>query len=120
MGRNALEQAIKMDPALPAAHEGLAYCLFRMQEYDGAEASYREALAYDPRLPSAHAGLGSILMLRYLRDTAKPQVREQALECWHRALELDPDQPKIRSLVEKYRVPAVNPETVLLGRSSQE
>ena len=120
MSRNALEQAVKMDPALPAAHEGLGYCLFRMHDYDQAEVSYREALAYNPRLSGAHAGLGSIAMLRFLRDSDQTRLRDQALEHWHRSLELEPDQPRIRRLIEKYRVTRVDPETVLLGQSSQE
>ena len=29
--------------------------------------------------------------------------RDGAVELWHASLELDPDQPKLRALVEKYR-----------------
>lgn len=119
MARNALEQAVKMDPALPAAREGLGHCLFRMQRYDEAETNYLEALAYDPRLASAHAGLGSIQMLRAFQDPHRDQLREQALEHWHRSLELNPNQPRIRRLIEKYRVHPVDPTTVLLDQSAQ-
>ncbi len=31
-------------------------------------------------------------------------LRDEAVEAWHTSLELNPDQPKLRSLVEKYRL----------------
>jgi tetratricopeptide (TPR) repeat protein len=114
MARHALEQAIRMDPQLAAGHEALGYCLFRDRDFDGAEAAYRTALEYDQRLPRAHAGLGSIHMLKYLDDRTQTDQQEQALEHWHRSLELDPDQPRIRHLIAKYTVKPDDPEQALL------
>ena len=114
LASKSLEQAVKMDPSLPAVHEAMGYCLFRMQNYERAGASYQEALALDPRLHSAYAGLGSIEMLKCLNQN-KDAERERALEYWHRSLELNPDQPRIRRLIDKYRLPAAGPATVLLG-----
>jgi hypothetical protein len=53
--------------------------------------------------------------LRYLQDNSRNDLRDRALEYWHRSLELDPDQPKIRTLVAKYQPRKTNPETVLLS-----
>jgi tetratricopeptide (TPR) repeat protein len=89
-----------------------------LHSYEQAEGSYRTALTYDPRLASAHAGLGSIAMLRFVRDANQLAMREQALEHWHRSLELDPNQPKIRRLIEKYRTSPVDPNAMLLDQSS--
>jgi tetratricopeptide (TPR) repeat protein len=114
MAHHALEQAIRMDPQLAIAHESLGYCRFRLREYDAAEQSYKQALAYDWRLPRAHAGLGSINMLRFLEEGSRTDRRDRALEHWHRSLELDPDQSRIRDLIERYRPKRTDPESVLL------
>lgn len=115
MARHALEQAIRMDPQLAVAHEALGYCFFRMRDFDKAELSYKHALAYDWRLPRAHAGLGSINMLRYLKDRALTTRRDRALEHWHRSLELDPEQPRIRKLIARYKLGRSDPEEALLN-----
>ena len=117
MARQALREALRMDQDLAAAHEGLGYCLFRMREFDAAEQSYQQALACDWRLPRAHAGLGSINMLRYLEDKKRLDLNERAREHWHRSLELNPDQQRIRKLLAKYKPQHRDPEDALLGNS---
>jgi tetratricopeptide (TPR) repeat protein len=119
MARQALEQAVRMDPQLPAAHEAMGYCLFRLEDYEGAEQHYSEALVYDPRLPNAFAGLGSVHMMAFLKDKLRTDLRERALEEWHRSLELEPNQPRIRTLIAKYEVAPANPETALLDEKGR-
>lgn len=114
LARYALEQAIQSEPQLAAAHEALGYCLFRIGNYHEAERSYRRALAYEWRLPRAHVGIGSINMLDFLADNSLTKRRDRALEHWHRALELSPDQPRIRKLIARYQPNAGNPEQILL------
>ena len=114
IARQALEEAIALDPHLAAAHEAMGYCLFRLREFDAAEQAYQRALACDWHLARAHAGLGSINMLRYLEDPARREGRDRAIEHWHRSLELDPDQPRIRKLIAEYKPEAVDPEDALL------
>lgn len=114
ISRATLETALKVDDQLAPAHEALGYCLFRMQDYDGAERAYRSAALYDTKLPNTYAGLGSIYALRYIQDKSRSELRDRALEYWHRSLELEPDQPRIRKLVAKYRPRTPDPETVLL------
>ncbi|HUU82136.1 MAG TPA: tetratricopeptide repeat protein [Phycisphaerae bacterium] len=114
IARVSLETAIDLDGQLAPAHEALGYCLFRMQDYDGAEQAYKNAAAYDAELPNTFAGLGSIYALRYVQDRSRTNLRDRALDYWHRSLELDPDQPKIRNLVAKYKPPSTDPETILL------
>ncbi len=114
IARISLEQALRMDRELSAAHEAMGYCLFRMQDYAGAAESYRTALVYNTRLPGALAGLGSISMLAYLNGDDRPDLRSEALEYWHRSLELNPNQPRIHKLVSRYKRPTSDPESVLL------
>jgi len=117
MAREALRRAIELKPSLAGAHESLGYCLFRMREFDGAESAYQRALLYDWRLPQAYAGLGSISMLRFLEDESSIEHRDQALEYWHRSLELKPDQPRLRRLIAKYQPPEKQPIERLLDNA---
>jgi len=54
-------------------------------------------------------------MLKYLDEQAtdREQHRDRAIEHWHQSLEIDPDQPRIRRLLEKYAKPQDNPEALL-------
>ena len=119
MAQRSLTQAIKMAPELAAAHEALGYCLFKMRSFDESRRSYQQALAYDWRLPRAHAGLASINMLAYLRDNGRTDRQHRALEHWHRSLELDPDQPKIRRLLARFAPESTDPNEVLLSASGR-
>ena len=97
-----LEAAVEMAPKLAAAHEALGYCLFRMKRYIESQIAYTDALALDPRLAKAHVGLGSIKMIQYIKNKSRTDIRDAALEHWHRALEADPDQPRVRALIKKF------------------
>jgi hypothetical protein len=55
-------------------------------------------------MPQAEAGLGVVRMAMYLQDKENIELRRQAVENWHRSLELDPDQPRLRKLVRKYQL----------------
>lgn len=120
IARATLQQAIAMRPELAAAHEALGYCLFRMQQWDDAAQAYTDAISYDPHRAKAHVGLGSIDMLQFLRDRSHGQLRDRALEHWHRALEIDPNQPLVRNLIAKYTPDVDNPYDALLGVQEQD
>jgi hypothetical protein len=47
-------------------------------------------------------------MAMHLKDPGNLDLRRMAVEHWHRSLELKPDQPRIRNLVEKYRLPVTD------------
>jgi Tfp pilus assembly protein PilF len=113
MARHALQEALPLDPRLAAAHEALGFCLFRERAFAGAEQSYLAALTFDRRLPRAHAGLGSIYMLRFLDDAERTDQRDLALEHWHRSLELDSNQPRVRDFIARYSPRTVDPATAL-------
>ncbi len=98
-----LQVALGMDPNLSPGHERMGYCLWREQAYDKAAESYRKAIELDGHNAAAHAGLGVVLMTLYLDHPDDANKRDTAVEEWHRSLELKPDQPKLKALVEKYR-----------------
>lgn len=118
MARGALEEAIELKPELAGAHEALGYCLFRLREFEAAEEAYQRALRYDWRLPQAYAGLGSISMLRFVDNKDAIEDRDKALEYWHRSLELNPDQPRLRQLIATYQPERESPADALLEATS--
>jgi len=113
--QKALERSIELDPELAVAYWRLGYCFFRQREYAEALKRYEWAATLDPRMPETQAGLGVVRMAMYLQNPRDVKLRSQAVEHWHRSLELKPDQPKLRLLVKKYRLPQDSPDTVLLG-----
>ncbi|MBV8934801.1 MAG: tetratricopeptide repeat protein [Alphaproteobacteria bacterium] len=87
----SLEHAIALDPGDPAVYFALAATLFLAKDLAGSEAGFRRALALAPAYAAAWHELGTLL-----RSTGR---FDEALVCFNRAIELDPDRPEIyRSL----------------------
>lgn len=112
--RKALERAIGADPELAIAYERLGYCYFRMRSYDEALTYYAWAATLDPKMPGPQAGLGVVHMATYLQEPTQLDLRRTAIEYWHRSLELEPDQPRIRNLIAKYGLPLDDPTAILM------
>jgi len=111
----ALNKAIDINPNLSSAHERLGYCLWRQGIYPLAAQQYEKAIQLDPHNAAARAGYGVVLMTQYLETPDDVTLRDRAVETWHISLELNPEQPKLRELVEKYRPKSPEP-TVTLDR----
>lgn len=87
----SLERAIALDPDDPTVHFALAATLYLTKDLTGSEAGFRRALMLAPAYAPAWHELGTVL-----RSSGR---FDEALMCFNRALELDPDQPEIyRSL----------------------
>jgi len=72
-------------------------------------------------MAEAHAGRGVVRMAMYLQDTTDIESRRLAIEHWHRSLELNPNQPKLRELIAKYKLPEDDQTAaILLGTSEEE
>jgi tetratricopeptide (TPR) repeat protein len=104
VARKTLQTAIQLDPNLSVAHERLGYCHWLENQLTDAAMHYTRAIELDPKNSRAHFGLGGVRMTQYLNDPGLIAFRDEAVEAWHRSLEIDPDQPKVRELIEKYRV----------------
>lgn len=107
--RKTLEAAVRQGAGLSIAWERLGYCNWREQRLDEALENYRKAVSLSDTNARAYAGLGVVRMTQYLGDAAKVAFRDEAIEAWHRSLELDPSQTKLRDLIEKYRVKSQSP-----------
>ena len=101
--RQTLQAAVRMDASLSIAHERLGYCFWREQNLDEAAQSYLRAMSLDNRNAAAFAGYGVVRMTQYLADPQNDAYLTEAVEAWHHSLEIQPDQPKLRALLEKYR-----------------
>lgn len=89
--------------------ERLAYCHFFMKQYGKAIEYYDAALIKDPKFADARRGLGVVYMTQYLMDRKNTDLRDRALVEWEASLEIDPNQPNLVKLVEKYAPQYVAP-----------
>lgn len=78
-------RAAELEPANAMIHYRLSGALFEARDPYGSEASCRQAVTLDPNFSAAWSTLGQILRVlgRF----------EEAQSCFHRALELEPEQP---------------------------
>ncbi len=87
-----------------AVYEHLGYTQFRLGQYDDALASYRAALSYDPHDPASLNGLGVCLMTLYIEGGRNDAtLRNQATQAWRQSLKLNPAQPQIIDLMNRYQ-----------------
>ncbi|MCY2931036.1 MAG: tetratricopeptide repeat protein [Planctomycetota bacterium] len=113
---HAFELALRIDPNFSEAYEQIGLIHFEVGDNAEALKAFERAIAIDPESSVAQRGKGAVLMLRYIADPTDARAREQGLACWTRSLEIDPDQPKLAELVEKYQAappaPAAPPALV--------
>ncbi len=113
--RATLEKAAQLAPNLAIAQERLGYCLWREQRLAEAAECYRRAMSLDRGSAQAYAGFGVVRMTQYLSNSSQVSLRDEAVESWHRSLELQPEQPKLRALIEKYRPKTDESDALLDG-----
>ena len=94
--------AANMSPDSAAPLERLGYCHYFKREYTVAIEYYQAALAKDFHSAEARRGLGVVYMTQHLLDKGNTDLRDKALAQWHASLEINPDQPNLAKLVEKY------------------
>jgi tetratricopeptide (TPR) repeat protein len=104
------ELAAKEDPNFAPAYEQMGACYFQLRQYEKAMSSYERAIAVDGNSAAAYRGIGAAYMSQYVTDRSKEELREKALDAWHRSLELKSDQQDLLKLVEKYRPRSSAPE----------
>jgi tetratricopeptide (TPR) repeat protein len=78
----AYTEAIRLDPALAAAHYGKGFALYRLKYYGAALAAYEEAIRLEPTSALAHCGKGNVL-----RDLKR---YKEALAAYQQAIRLSP------------------------------
>jgi tetratricopeptide (TPR) repeat protein len=87
----AFEQAIKLDPSIPAVHYNLAMVRYSLKEYPAAIASFQQAIRLNPNYYKAWLNLGNVL-----DDQGE---YEKAIASYGRAATIEPDngQPHLEA-----------------------
>jgi Tfp pilus assembly protein PilF len=83
------QKALNDAPQSAAAHEFAGEVRFRRGEFGEAEAEFKTAVEWDPRFALAWWGLG--------RVAECTSMNKAAVEDFHRAYQLDPNDPRILS-----------------------
>lgn len=86
-------RATEEDRELPQAHKALGDSLYRRGAYDDAAESYAQAVRLNPRL-------GDDVYFRMGNIHYKRMERQQAVELWRRALEINPQNSVVRTNLE--------------------
>lgn len=109
-----LEKAIKTAPEKPKPYLAMAFCYLSEGQLGDAHDKYQAVIKIDPKNCEALNGIGVVCMTAYVSNHQDLQKAQVALESWHRSLEINPDQPKIKRLVAKYtsEIRGINTNTV--------
>ena len=100
--RLILDRAVQTAPDDPDTHLALGYCLLKQKDLQAALDAYLSARRLDETNYKAHNGLGVTYMLLYIDNPQDHKMAQDALNAWHRSLELNPNQAKIKAWVDKY------------------
>lgn len=94
--RSIAERGAQEDPGVAQLHKNLGDLYYRAARYDDALEAYVRATKVDSEL-------GADLYLKLGNIRLRRQEREEAVRCWERALELDPDNAIVRTNLESVR-----------------
>jgi tetratricopeptide (TPR) repeat protein len=102
--RNTAEYLVKLGPSAEA-YERLGWANFRVGDYDESIEAYRQAVALEPDYWQAHNGVGcNALNAWLLSGKRNPEALGEAKRSFRHSLRVNPDQPKVVSLLSKYGV----------------
>jgi protein O-mannosyl-transferase len=77
------QEALRLNPNYPEAHNALGLALFKRNEPDAAMQQYQQALSFQPNFAEAYCNMGAVL--------AKQGQTAQAIENLRHAIDLKPD-----------------------------
>jgi tetratricopeptide (TPR) repeat protein len=100
--RNVLETAQDIAPS-PVVSERLGYACYKLKDFKKAREAFHDALRLSADYIPALNGLGVVAMTESIASTPPDlDAAREALGYWDRSLKLNPDQPAIQKLVQKY------------------
>jgi tetratricopeptide (TPR) repeat protein len=101
--KELLADVVGADPNNALAHQYLGFAQLKLKETEEAVESYKRAAAMSEGDWMAHKGLGVAYMLLALKNNNDPKLEAMAMEQWGISLQLKSDQPKLQSLMDKYK-----------------
>lgn len=94
---------LTQDSQSPTVMERFGYAQFKTMRYDAALETYRTGLAAAPKDISLLNGYGVCLMTHYLKTKGDvPEYKNQAISSWRQSLKIQPNQPRITDLINRY------------------
>jgi len=100
--KELLATTIEADPNNSLAYQYLGYADVILRDFDTAIVNYRKAIQTNTGDWAAQKGLGVAYMFKAIRDNNDKALKEEAVRHWNTSLQINPDQPKLHSLLEKY------------------
>ena len=99
---NTTEQLVRVDPS-SVSYEQLGWAQFRLGDYGASIDAYKTAVEFDEENWRALNGIGvNALNTWLLSDRRNLDAYEDSRWAFRRALSLNPDQPKVITLVLRY------------------
>jgi len=100
--RSVMGQIVLRDDS-PRARKRFGDAMFMSKQYEDAVSQYENALKLDPIYYPAMNEEGWVLITQYSQGLGLDEPkRAAAIDLWKRSLQINPDQPRIASLVQKY------------------
>ena len=96
-----MTSAIELDPKNSMAYQYLGFAHLKLRDIDSALASYSKAVEVGTSDWMAHKGLGVAYILKAVNNNDNA-LKAKGIEHWNTSLDINPDQPKLRRLLEKY------------------
>ena len=99
---NTTEQLVQLDPTTDT-YEQLGWAEFRLGDYESSIVAYRTAIEYDSQNWRALNGVGVNELNHWLlSDRESTNAYQNARTVFRRSLAINPDQPKVITLVLRY------------------
>jgi tetratricopeptide (TPR) repeat protein len=99
--KELLTDTIEMQPDNGIAYQYLGFAELKLKNTQTAVENYQQAVEIDENDWMAHKGLGVAYMLMSMQNRDE-NLQAQALEQWNISLQIKPDQPKLKKLLERY------------------
>jgi len=101
VAKEMLLAALEREPTNAMAHQYLGYAWLKLKDVDQAIASYELASQIEPGDWMARKGLGVAYILKATQGQDEA-LRTKGLSQWRRSLEINPQQPELHALYERY------------------
>ena len=98
----ALKRAVELDPDSSVAHRRLGVAYSTMNRYSVAIEEFQRCLELDSGDFRAMNSLAAIYMIFFLKDANQHELRQNAIDMWHRSLEVKPDQWAIKKKIKEW------------------
>ena len=99
---NTTEQLVQIDPTSDS-YERLGWAQFRLSEYQASLEAYKTSVGYDDRNWRSLNGIGvNELNAWLLSEKTNTPAFQNARTSFRRSLSIEPDQPKVITLVLRY------------------